>query len=161
MRDPLHDAAADLASAAGIGVIAGLRSMTAPALVAVAINQRRLLPPVGKLRFLRGNKAPVLLGAMAVAELIVDKLPGIPARTSPPALIVRIATGAFAAAVLNSSRERSVLAGAIAGGLGAVAGSFAGLRARKRIVEKTRAKDTVVAVIEDAITIGGGLLLVA
>lgn len=161
MRDPLNDAAADLATAAGIGIVAGLRSMTAPAVVALAMNQRRLVPPSGKLGALKGNRAASILAAMALGELIVDKLPGVPNRTSPAALTVRVATGAFAAAVLSASRERSVLLGAIAGGLGAVAGSFLGFNARKRIVENTRAKDPVVAVVEDAIAVGSGLLLVA
>jgi uncharacterized membrane protein len=161
MRDPLNDAAADLASAAGIGVVAGLRSMTAPAVVALAMNQRRLVPPSGKLGLLKGNKVAAIIATMAVGELIVDKLPGVPDRTSAPSLIVRIATGAFAAALLSASRERSVWTGAVAGGLGAIAGSFLGFNARKGIVENTRAKDSLVAVAEDAIAVGGGLLLVA
>jgi uncharacterized membrane protein len=161
MRDPLGDVAADLASAAGIGVVAGLRSMTAPALVALAINRKHLPPPAGKLSAMRANRTAAILAVLALGELVVDKLPGVPKRTSPIALMVRVASGAFAAGVLSSSRERSVAGGAIAGGLGAVAGAFAGYSARKKIVENTRAKDPIVAVVEDAIAIAGGLMVVA
>ena len=161
MRRIRNKSAEDLAIAAGIGAVAGLRSMTAPAMVALAINQGRLRAPKGRLDFLDNNKTAAIIGSLAFGELIVDKLPWVPNRTSPPALTGRILAGGFAGAALFGSKRRPIIAGAVFGGLGAVAGSFLGYYARKQITQKLHAKDTLVAVVEDAIAVVGGDLLAA
>jgi uncharacterized membrane protein len=161
MRKINREKALDLAAAAGIGAIAGLRSMTAPALVAVAINQHRLDAPSGKLGFLKSKKAASILTVLAIGELIADKLPFTPDRTKPAGLATRIASGALAASALCASRRRSITTGAIIGGLGAVAGTFLGYSARQQVNERLHVRDAVPALVEDAIAVGGGALLVA
>ena len=82
-----------LAHAAGLGAIAGLRSMTAPALLSRRLRRRRLW------HRLRSRSALVLLLAtrpagtaltvLAAGELVADKLPFVPARTEFPSLVGR------------------------------------------------------------------------
>jgi uncharacterized membrane protein len=49
--------------------------------------------------------------------------------------------------------------GALLGGVGAIAGAFAGYYARKRLSGNTPSLG--VAVLEDALAIGGGIIIVA
>jgi uncharacterized membrane protein len=90
-----------------------------------------------------------------VGELVSDKLPKTPSRKIPPQLITRVLTGALSGAAIGASRRS--LAG---GGCGAVAGSLGGAAFRgwpSRIL----GKDFPAALIEDAIAIFGGLLIVS
>ena len=96
---------------------------------------------------------PYIWSLLAVGELIADKLPQAPSRKSPPGLIARIVMGALCGAVFGGG------AGAIAGAAGAVAGTFGGYEARVRL-GRLLGKDLPAALIEDAIAIGGALLLV-
>jgi uncharacterized membrane protein len=49
----------------------------------------------------------------------------------------------------------------ILGGLGAVVGTLGGYEARTRLVKAWNLPDIVVALLEDAVAIGGGLFLVS
>jgi uncharacterized membrane protein len=91
-----------------IGAATGLRSMTGPAAVAGSAGWGRILP------------------LLALGELVVDKLPAVPARTIPPALAVRAIAGALAGRALSAAGGGNLIAGTVAGAVGAVAGSYAG-----------------------------------
>ena len=85
--------------ALGIGVIAGLRSMTAPAVIswAAALHWINLN---GTWASWVGNWITVgIFTVLALGELFVDKQPKTPPRTAPPAFIGRIVAGGFAGAV--------------------------------------------------------------
>ncbi|WP_223860860.1 hypothetical protein [Spirosoma validum] len=59
-----------------IGLVAGMRSMTAPALVSYKLSHLNgKLPADSKLHFLASPTATTVLGVMAGGELIGDKLP--------------------------------------------------------------------------------------
>jgi uncharacterized membrane protein len=134
----------------GLGAISGLRSMAGPAAVSRAAAN-------GSLDNLEGTPfaalgSPVVswaLKTMAVGELIVDKLPVAPSRTSVPPLLGRAASGAFVGAVLFASAERPAKVGAALGVLSALAGAYAGERLREFISERVGMPDPVVALIED------------
>ena len=69
-----------------IGVVAGLRSMTAPAAVSWAARAGWLnLAPTG-LAFLGSAITPWILTALALGELVTDQLPTTPSRTVPAAV---------------------------------------------------------------------------
>jgi uncharacterized membrane protein len=136
-----------------IGVVAGLRSMTAPAVVSWAVRLGWLHPDSGLVAFMGYAATPYILSVLAVGELIADQLPNTPSRKSPPGFIARIVTGALCGAVFGGG------AGAIAGVAGAVAGTFGGYEARVRL-GRLLGKDLPAALIEDAIAIGGAVLLV-
>lgn len=144
------------ASAAGIGVVAALRSMTAPAVVSWAGPA-----PNSPLQFLKSKTAGKVFSALAAGELFLDKLPSTPNRTKPALLIGRIASGAFCGAALCSSARRSVALGAALGGLGAIAGTFAGYHLRRRIHQRFHMPDTAIALVEDAIAIEAGYAVVS
>ncbi len=52
-------------------------------------------------------------------------------------------------------------AGGLLGAIGGVAGAFGGYQARTRLVRALRVPDFVIACLEDAVAIGGGLLIVS
>jgi uncharacterized membrane protein len=100
-----------------------------------------------------------ILGIAALGELVNDKLPKTPSRKVPPQFIARIVTGALSGAALGASRQ-SLIGGLIAGAVGAVAGTLGGAEARSRLVKATGGKDLPIALLEDAVAIVGGILIV-
>jgi uncharacterized membrane protein len=142
-----------------IGVIAGLRSLTAPAVVSWAARFGWLHVENTWLAFLGFAATPYILSVLAIGELIADKLPKTPSRKSPPGFITRIITGALSGAAVGASS--SWIAGLVAGVIGAIAGTLGGYEFRARLVKATGGKDLPIALLEDAIAIGGAFLLVS
>ena len=143
-----------------IGVVAGLRSLTAPAVVSWAaflgwINMHNTWASwVGNIITV------IVLTVLAVAELVSDKLPKTPARTAPPAFVARIIMGAFAGAVIGTAWGYR-WGGLGAGVVGAVLGTLGGYQARKRLVAARGGQDLPVALLEDAVAILGGVAILA
>lgn len=147
------------ALAAAIGFVAGLRSLTAPAAVAWAACFGWLQLEGTPLAFLATGAARYALLLLMLAELVSDKLPFTPSRKRPGPFIGRIVGGALAGAALASGTGRSLALGAAAGVLGAVAGTLGGYRARTGLVRGLKVPDYVVALAEDAVAVGGALLI--
>lgn len=145
----------------GIGVVTGLRSMTGAAVVCWAAHLGWIDLEGSRLALMGSTAATYAFSAFAVGELIADKLPIIPNRTSPGPLFGRIVLGALCGATLCAAAGYPVAAGAILGGVGGVVGAFGGYQVRKRLVAKLRCPDWVVAVLEDVVAVGGGLFLVS
>src|SRR5689334_1098255 len=103
-----------------IGVIAGLRSMTAPAAVSWAARLGWLHLQNTGLAFLGYAAAPYILSVFAGGELINDKLPKTPSRKAPVPFIARIVVGALCGAAL-ASPDGGLIFGILAGVLGAIA----------------------------------------
>jgi uncharacterized membrane protein len=141
-----------------IGVIAGLRSLTAPAVVSWAAALRWLHLDTTPLAFLGYAATPYIFTVLAIAELIADKLPQTPSRKAPPGLIARILMGALCGAAFGAIRDEMHLA-AIAGVVGAIVGMLGGYELRVRLA-RAIGKDLPAALLEDAIAIGGALFLV-
>jgi uncharacterized membrane protein len=143
-----------------IGIVAGLRSLTAPAMVSWGaflgwINLH------GTWASWVGNIVTVvILSLLAVAELVNDKLPKTPPRTAPPVFAARLITGAFSGAVIGTVWGAK-WGGLGAGIIGAVLGTLGGYQARTRLVAATGGKDLPIALLEDAVAILGGLAIVA
>ena len=102
-----------------------------------------------------------ILTALALLELVNDKLPKTPSRKTPGPFAARIVTGALSGAVLGAAARQSSAVAALLGGLGAVAGTMGGYEARTRLVKAWNVPDLVVALLEDAVAIGGGLFIVS
>jgi len=143
-----------------IGVIAGLRSLTAPAVVSWAARLGWLHLENTSLAFLGFAATPYILTVLAIGELIADKLPKTPSRKAPPGFTARLVTGALCGAALGGTTG-AMGPGLIAGGLGAVAGTLGGYEFRARLVRATGGKDLPIALLEDAIAIGGAILIVS
>ena len=147
--------------AIGIGIIAGLRSFTAPAVVAWAAHFRWLSLHGSPLGFIGSPAAVAILSLLAIGELVADKLPMTPNRTAPAPLVARIITGALCGACVWAAAGKSLIAGALVGGTASVIGAFAGYKVRRRLVNKRHIHDFVVAVCEDLFAIGLGFFLVS
>ncbi|MQA29608.1 MAG: DUF4126 family protein [Luteitalea sp.] len=144
-----------------VGVVSGLRALTAPAVVAWAAHLNWLNLHDSRLAFMGSTAAVVVFTLLALGELVADKLPSTPKRTQPPGLIGRISLGALSGAVVAVSASQSVALGAVVGAAGGIAGAFAGYQARTRLVRALKVPDPVIACVEDAVAIGAGLLLVS
>src|SRR4051812_11725985 len=126
------------------GVVAGLRSITAPAAVSWAAFLGWLHLENTPLAFLGFAATPYILSLFAIAELINDKLPKTPSRKALVPFTARIVTGALSGAALGA-REGALLGGLLVGALGAVAGTLAGYEFRSRLVKATGGKDLPIA----------------
>jgi uncharacterized membrane protein len=141
-----------------VGVVAGSRAFTAPAVISWA----------GFLGWIDlGDKwswwmahpvAVAVFSVLALGELVTDQLPKTPARTTPPQFIARLITGGFAGAVLGSAWHYTWTALG-AGVVGAALGTLGFYHARRRLVAATGGRDLPVALVEDVIAIGGGFLI--
>lgn len=143
----------------GIGFVAGLRSLTAPAVVAWAAYLGWINLQHSPLAFVGTKWAVIILTILAVAELIGDQVPSTPPRTGAMGLSARIVTGALTGACLAAAGGTAIWVGAIAGLAGALAGAFGGYYARVGLVRSWRLPDFAIALPEDAVAIGLGLFL--
>jgi uncharacterized membrane protein len=148
-------------SAFGIGIVAGLRSLTAPAVVSWAAHFHRLDLRDSRLAPLGSSIAVYTISALGLGELIADKRPFVPNRTSPLPMFFRILSGAICGAALCISANRLLWEGTLLGGLGAANGAFGGFHVRRLLVKYLKINDTAIALAEDALAIGAGLFLVS
>jgi uncharacterized membrane protein len=143
-----------------IGVLAGLRSLTAPAAVAWA-TYLGWLKIDGPLELFGHTASVAVFTVLAVAELVADKLPKTPARTAPLGLGARLVTGALSGAAVAVAGGHTAILGAVLGAAGGIVGAFGGYQARTRLVKALGTRDIVVALVEDAIAIAGSMLVVS
>ena len=137
-----------------IGFFAGLRSLTAPAATAWAahlgwLKLERPLSLIGSI------PSVVIFTVLAVGELVADKLPKTPSRTSPPGLIARIVTGGITGACVAFGGGQAAHLGAVLGAAGGVVGCYAGYQARTRLVKALATRDIYVALVEDLVAVLG------
>jgi uncharacterized membrane protein len=150
--------------AIGMGVVAGMRSMTAPALVSHELNRTRSRKlERTPLAFLASPEAAAVTQFLALGEIAADKTPWIPDRISPPALIARGLSGALAGAAVccgdEEPPEAGAAIGAVIGAASALASAFTMYHLRKRLGEELRVPDPFLGALEDAVAVGGGLLV--
>src|SRR5437879_12018987 len=143
-----------------IGVVAGLRSITAPAAVSWAARLGWLHLENTWLAFLGFAATPYVVSVLAIGELINDKLPKTPSRKAPVPFIARLVTGGLCGAALGASGQ-VLISGLLAGVLGAVVGTLGGYEFRSRLVRATGGNDLPIALLEDVLAIGGALLIVS
>ena len=135
--------------------------MTAPAVVAWAAHRNWIDLQSSPLSFMGSTAAVVVFALGALGELIADKLPSTPSRLKPPGLVARIVLGGLSGAAAAASFSQSMALGAVLGAAGGIAGAFAGYEVRTRLVRALGVPDFFIACLEDAVAIGGGLLIVS
>jgi uncharacterized membrane protein len=143
-----------------IGVVAGLRSLTAPAVVAWAgflgwINLSHTWAS-----WMANIITVIVLTVLAVGELVTDKLPKTPPRTAPLAFGARIIMGGFSGAVIGAAWHFT-FSSLGAGVVGAVLGTLGGYHARRALVAARAGQDLPIALFEDAVAILGGFAILA
>jgi uncharacterized membrane protein len=143
-----------------IGVVAGLRSLTAPAVVSWGASLGWLHLQNTWLAFLGFSATPYILSVLAIGELIADKLPATPSRKAPLGFSARIVTGALCGAAIGANGG-GLLGGLIAGVAGSIVGTLGGYEFRARLVKAIGGNDLPIALLEDAIAVGGAIWIVS
>ncbi|WNC93300.1 DUF4126 domain-containing protein [Paraburkholderia sp. FT54] len=141
-----------------IGVVAGLRAMTAPAAVSWAAHLGWLPLQDTPLAFLGFTATPYVFTVLAIVELITDQLPKTPSRTVPMQFGARLVLGGLSGAAIGAAHG-AVGNGLIAGLIGVVIGTVGGARVRG-VMARAFGRDQPAALIEDAVAIVGAALIV-
>lgn len=143
--------------AIGLGVVAGLRSMTAPAVLSRHLADAQPSPLADSpLAFMGKREVANGFVVLAAGEMIADKLPFMPSRTEPPGLIGRALSGALVGAAIAAHEKKCPYSGATLGVVAAVAATFAAYHLRKQIGETFHVPDPAVAIGEDVVAVATG-----
>jgi uncharacterized membrane protein len=142
-----------------IGIVAGLRALTPLAVISWAAHVGWLQLQNTWLGFLGFAATAYITTALALGELISDKLPKTPSRKVPMQFGTRIVVGALCGAALGTEAG-AMLGGLFAGAIGAVVGTLGGEALRAQLA-RVFGKDLPAALLEDAVAIGGALLIVS
>jgi len=136
-----------------LGLTTGLRSMTPMALICW-YAYLGYLPVDGTWAAWTAHFwVAVAATVLAVCELIADKLPRTPDRTSAGPLLWRLILAGMAGSIAAGAINGAGLEGVLLAELGALLGAFGGFMVRRDLVEKMDCKDWHVAVGEDLIAI--------
>ncbi len=130
--------------------------MSGPALLARSVRRGDAKAP--NLPALSSARVSNLLALLAVGEMIADKTPFVPSRTSAPALLGRAISGALVGAELFSSEGRRRNSGAILGALSALAAAYTGEKLRSEGTRKG-IPDPLLASLEDRLVLSLGTRL--
>lgn len=141
-----------------IGVVAGLRTFTAPAVLAWAAFLQWINLSGTWASWVGHWAAVAVLTILAVIELVSDQMESMPSRKTALPFLARLASGAFAGAVLGTAwgYQWSSLG---AGMIGAVIGTIGGYEARTRLVAANGGRDRPVALGEDLLAVAGGVAI--
>jgi uncharacterized membrane protein len=149
------------ADAAIMGAVAGMRSMSAPAVVSQLAGSG-LIPADGSpVAWLSHPGVTKALKVLATGELVADKLPFIPSRTSPAPLAARAVTGAISGAAICGVAKRSWWIGALIGAGAAIGASFGAHKLRKWATEEQNVPNVVMGLVEDAVVAGSSYLVLS
>ena len=140
------------------GLVAGLRTLTAPAAVSWAAHGGFIDLDGSWLAFMAGNWTLTVLSLLALVEMIADQMPSMPSRKVPLQFGARIVSGALCGAALGASGG-SWIAGLVAGVIGAVVGTYGGAELRRRMA-KAIGSDPAAGLIEDVGALVLGLVVV-
>lgn len=146
--------------AVGMGAVAGMRAMSAPALLSEELSR---MPSQSlahsPLHFLQSDSVATGLKVLAATELLSDKFPNVPDRITPPSLAVRAVSGAVVGATVFTANRDNTVKGALIGAAAAIAGTFASFYLRKAIKKYTHLPDSLGGALEDAIMFSSGLAI--
>jgi len=141
-----------------IGIVAGLRAMTAPAVVSWAAYLGWINLGDSWLWWLGHWITPWVFTVLAIVELVNDQRASTPSRTVPAHFAARIVMGALTGAALGTAGGM-LAGGLIAGIVGAVIGTLGGKVVRAQLAASF-GRDAPAAFIEDAVAIFGAILIV-
>jgi uncharacterized membrane protein len=142
----------------GLGVIAGMRSLSAPAIAShyLAKDQSSELED-SPLKFLQSPQVADVLKLLAASEMAGDKVPGAPDRITTASLFARGLSGALVGAALFKANKGNMTAGALLGSAAAVAGTYGSFYLRKELKHLSGIADPILGVLEDALVVKNGV----
>lgn len=146
-------------SALLIGVVAGLRVMTALAAVSWAAFLGWLPVSESWAAFMGYRFTPWVFSLLAILEFVTDQLPSTPSRKAPHQFGARLISGAFCGAIIGQAGD-AIIAGAILGIVGVVIGTSGGAAARARLAAAF-GRDRPAALVEDAAAVVLGVFAVS
>ena len=132
----------NLLLAFGIGFVSGLRAFTS--LAALMLS--------------RGGIAGYVFALFAIGEYVADASPKIPSRTALPSIVIRPLSGALAGWYLMRFHGGEPWLGALAGIIGAFAGTYGGHAARLFAIARIGALPAAIA--EDIVAIALAAIIV-
>ena len=144
-----------------IGVVSGLRAFTGAAAVAWAAHLGWINLSGSVLALMGSSWALWLFTVLALVEFVTDQLPSTPARTVPVQLGARLLLGMLCGACLAVAGGASMWLGLVVAAIGVLVGTFGGYRTRVGLVRSLKVPDIAVAIPEDLVAIGLGLLVVS
>ncbi|PTQ96716.1 putative membrane protein [Mucilaginibacter yixingensis] len=148
--------------AAILGIVAGMRAMSAPAIAAKMLTRAAVAGNTDQVpAFLQSGAVNTALSLLAIAEYVGDKLPNAPNRTATPGIIARCVTGALSGAAICKVNKRNALVGALIGSGTALASTFGCFYLRKSLVQNSCLPDPTIGAMEDALVMSTGLALVS
>lgn len=139
--------------------MAGLRPMTAYAVIALALERGWIRPSNSPLARIVSARALKRIAELAASELIADKLPFTPSRLHAAPLASRVVSGAICGATIHNGRIRILATGALVGGIAAITAAFAAYHARRKL--SLHLPGFAVALLEDCLALGGGFAIAA
>ena len=134
-----------------IGVVAGMRSMMAPAVTSWAARLGWIHLAGTPLAWMGAAVTPWIFTVLAIAELVADKLPVAGSRKAPGPFIARIVSGALCGAALGASAGMLAV-GLLLGAVGAVIGTLGGYQFRARLA-RAFGRDLPAALLEDLVAL--------
>lgn len=143
---------------AALGYVTGIRSMTPLALLSwTTATSEGEHTPVGRL--LESPVARTVLSVAALGEIVADKLPIIPSRTSPGPLLGRLVIGGVAGMLLCRRLQQPLVLGIISGATGAGLGAVASTTSRAWLSKTTKTPQALWGGVEDIEAVALGLLV--
>ena len=156
-NDLVIEVSPDAIRTAAFAAISGVRSMAAPALLARAVGRGDVsglrTTPFAPLGY---DRTATILQALMVGEMIGDKTPLVPSRTSAGPLFGRALSGALVGSALFASRKRPGLSGALLGAVSALGGVYAADRLRSVTTQGLGLPDPLFGLLEDGLILFGG-----
>ena len=140
-----------------MGIVAGLRALTAPAVVSWAARLGAIDVEHAHWAFMGYRFTPWIFTLLAAIELVTDQLPSTPSRTVPPQFGARLISGALCGATMGSAGGMAIV-GALTGAVGAIVGTLGGARSRAAMAAGF-GSDRPAALVEDVIAIGAALAI--
>lgn len=151
---PIHSAFFFCISALLLGIVCGMRTLVAPAVLALTLSRRpELVPPATPAHWFTHPAVAVLLGLAALGELIGDKLPQTPNRTALAPFLARVASGAICGAAVVQLGLMNEWIGAGFGAVGAAAATIGMFHLRRYAGRVSHIGDPYIGAIEDALAI--------
>jgi uncharacterized membrane protein len=130
-----------------VGLVAGLRSMLAPAVVSWAARLNLLNVGETYVALMSYRVTALVFTILAAGELVADKLPKTPSRKQPPSFVIRILSGSLVGATVGASGGK-LLIGLCLGAIGAVVGTLGGAAVRAKLASAF-GRDWPAAILED------------
>lgn len=142
--------------AVALATIAGVRSMSAPALLAKYASEHKGKFKKTPFNWILSENVQGIAPILALGEMVGDKLPFAPNRISPMLLLGRVGSGALVGAALFASEKEDTLTGAVVGGGAAFFSSFVSFAIRVGVSKVLHLPSPIVGLAEDAavITLG-------